>query len=84
MDPGLEHKTVSERVSEFDLDVIHHVTAWSADPAAFAQPEVDSEGNAYVDMYFIGDIAKLITGQAVPPGCFARLRTYTTVDVKRA
>eukprot|EP00973_Karenia_brevis_P051081 7092998-Karenia_brevis.AAC.1 len=77
MDPGLEHNPVPMRMAEYELDTVHHYTAWSADPASFAQPEVDSEGNTYVDIHFFGENAKLITGQAVPPGCSARLRTYT-------
>ena len=56
------------------------------DPEQFGygEPDVDENGNPYVDIYFEAEAAKPITGAAVPAGHSARLRMYTKADQKKA
>ena len=64
-----------------------HFLVAGADPeGTYAQPEVDAEGNAYVEILFPGDFHKLILDgppEATLPGGCARLRVYTA-QAKRA
>ena len=46
----------------------------------YAQPEKDSPGQPLVDMRF--EMAKLITGEAIPPGHCAALRIYRSIELK--
>ena len=62
----------------------HHFMARDADPeGVFGIPEVDTEGNQYVELLCPGDCAKLVSD--IPPevGKCYRIRVYM-VDVKRS
>ena len=47
----------------------------------YTQPEKDSQGQLIVDMR--SEMAKLITGEAIPPRHCAVWRTYSSIEVKK-
>ena len=55
---------------------LHYLT-FGADSASLNQTnEADESGNAYVEILFLGDSAKLILDEPPPDGATARLRVY--------
>ena len=69
-----------------NLNLAQNFLSTGVDPEQFGygEPDVDENGNPYVDMYFEAEAAKLIIGAAVPAGHSARLRMYTKADQKKA
>ena len=74
----------SDHQSDREVLPLHHYHAVGADTGEAFAPEVDHDGNPYVDIMFPEEQAKLILGAPPPEGYTARLRFYLNNPVKRA
>ena len=53
-----------------------HYHTVGADPEHMLSPDIDAEGNSYVEILCPGDAAKLLVSTPPPPEQCARLRVY--------